>query len=178
MLGHCFSFVPSLNDDVCEPSALKKILITVAALAYFKTNLLYLSFNKSIDILQMHLSMENMKLLYVGSINIDIYINILIFCPYLELFCIFSHIRLGEVMWPSDGDDEIVALFIIKVGHPCVTMFFPWFTISLVPFRKHVFTRERANSCVISHHRQVSLLLFLLSRSFSISFSRPDWPTN
>ena len=40
--------------------------------------------------LKMHLNMENMKLMYVGSINI--YIQI--FCSYLELFCSFSHIPL------------------------------------------------------------------------------------
>ena len=42
-----FSFVPSLNNDVCEPFALKKIRITHVA---FKTKLL---FNKSIDMLKM-----------------------------------------------------------------------------------------------------------------------------
>ena len=36
----------------------------------FKTNLLCLLFNKSIDMLKMHLSMENMILMYVGSFNI------------------------------------------------------------------------------------------------------------
>ena len=61
-----FSFVPSLNDDVCEPFALKKIRIThVAVVVSIKTNL-YLLFNKSIDRLKMHLSMENMNLMYVG----------------------------------------------------------------------------------------------------------------
>ena len=32
---------------------------TVDVVIYFKTNLLYLSFNKSIDMLKMHFSMEN-----------------------------------------------------------------------------------------------------------------------
>ena len=45
-------FVPSLNDDVCEPFALKKIRITHVD---FKTNLLCLSFNKSIDMLKITL---------------------------------------------------------------------------------------------------------------------------
>ena len=78
MLGLFFSFVPSLNDDVCEPFALKKILITHVAVS-FKTNLLYLSFK---DILKMHLSMENIKLMYVDSINIQTYMYIPIFCSY------------------------------------------------------------------------------------------------
>ena len=39
----CFSFVPSLNDDVCGASALKHIRITHVA---FKANLLGLLFNK------------------------------------------------------------------------------------------------------------------------------------
>jgi hypothetical protein len=42
-----FSFLPSLNDDVCELFALKKMLIShVAVVVSFKTNL-YFSFNKS-----------------------------------------------------------------------------------------------------------------------------------
>ena len=41
--------MPSLNDDVCEPFA-PKTLITHVAVVSVKTNLLYLSFNKSIDI--------------------------------------------------------------------------------------------------------------------------------
>ena len=73
MLGRCFSFfVPLLNDDVCEPFTLKNtLLIHVAVLVSFKTNLWYFSYNKSIDMLKMHLIMENMKLMYVGSINIQ-----------------------------------------------------------------------------------------------------------
>ena len=39
----CLSFVPSLNDDVCEAFALKNIRITNVA---FKANLLCLLFNK------------------------------------------------------------------------------------------------------------------------------------
>ena len=66
-----FSFLPSLNDYLCDPSALKKRRIpNVAVVVSFKTNVLYLRFNKIIDMLKMHLSMENMKSMYVGSINI------------------------------------------------------------------------------------------------------------
>ena len=38
----CFSFVPSLNDDVCEAFALKNIITHVA----FKANMLCLLVNK------------------------------------------------------------------------------------------------------------------------------------
>ena len=49
------SLQPSLNDDVSELSAVKKILITyVAVLIYVKTKVLYLSFNKSIEMLKLH----------------------------------------------------------------------------------------------------------------------------
>ena len=57
-----FSLVPSLNDDVCEPFALKNNNVSL------KRNLIYLSF-KSIEMLKMHLNMENIELMYVGSLT-------------------------------------------------------------------------------------------------------------
>ena len=53
-----FSFVPSLNDDVRKPFALKTILLFLLK----KTCISH------IDMLKMHLSMEKMELMYVGSI--------------------------------------------------------------------------------------------------------------
>ena len=47
----------------------------MAVVVSLKTNVLCLSFNMSLGMLKMHLSMENMKLMYAGSINIHRNLN-------------------------------------------------------------------------------------------------------
>ena len=69
------SLQPSLNDDVSELSAVKKILITyVAVLIYVKTKVLYLSFNKSIEMLKLHWKYE-INVCWFNK-HTDIYTNI------------------------------------------------------------------------------------------------------
>ena len=112
-----FTFVPSLNDDVCEPSAVKEIWITHGAvLLLLKQTFVFVFICHEYAHVKMHFSMENMQVMYVGSIKKNIDTNIR---SYLELLCRISYIQSVVVHGPRRWEWKMLPLFIMKVAHPC-----------------------------------------------------------